>query len=263
LIDEIYIQFLADLEDIEHSLACMKDMENFSEQNILENINDRDDFLKKAVLFQDSLKKSKFGFSKIPGTLILYICGRYENFIKSLIEEYSIRLASKHNSFTNFPQKFKETIVKNTAIVVQNPSKFGFDETNRNKFINNLSKNINENDFSNINHKCISITEGNLRSTTVSELFKIVGIEKIWEEVSKQAKLKTHFSTEADKDAKREATQLLDKLMRFRNEIAHPSDSSFTWPSIENVIDYIYFLKTLAEALKDIVMMKVTTLNNT
>lgn len=260
MIDEIYIQFLADLEDIELSLICMKDMEIFSEYNLSEEINESHSFLNKAFEIQESHKKSQMGFSKIPGILILYVCGRYENFIKSLIEEYSIRLASKQNSFEGFPSKFKRD---KTSVAIQNPKKYGFDETNRNAFIENLHKNINDNDFTKINHKCISITEGNLRSDVVTDLFNIVGITNIWTEVSKQTKIKIHFSTEIENDTKKETTQLLDSLMRFRNEIAHPSDSSINWPSIENVVEHINFLKTLAEALKDIVAMKVTTLNNT
>jgi len=248
-----------DLEDIKNTFNLLKSVENLRSLDIpLENIDSP--FLNKSIDIHQKVDISRNGIVKIPGIFVLFIGGRFEDFVKTIFEEFAIQFAHKHQNYSNLPEKFKSTIINNTTQVITSPRKFGFENPIQNTFIENLYKNVINNDLSTINHQCLSFTSGNLRSDILTDLFKIISVENIWKEIGEQIQIRTFFETDNANNATQQAKNYLNNFMNARNNVAHPSGGGSTWPSYDEVLKHIEFFKILGPILIQIGNMKINSI---
>ncbi|MBX2999689.1 MAG: hypothetical protein KF893_14315 [Caldilineaceae bacterium] len=195
----------------------------------------------------------------LSGTLLLYIVGRFENFVRISFETLCDLLAEKCKKFSDLPEKMQSTLISQTAEVLVRPSRYGFDTFQVQTFVVNLAKNMEaENGVGQINSACLSITEQNLRPNLLADLYKRVGIPSLWSELAKQSQLKLFFEDNADQRVEAAAKALLEELMNIRNQIAHPSTIP-TFPDTIQVRRHIKYLKVLASVLIDICKVHYTT----
>ncbi len=184
------------------------------------------------------------------GVLLLYLAGRFENYIRDLFEDMCLTIAQRCKKYTNLPKKMRENLISFTAKVMVDPHKFGHGDGGVSSFIKTLSSNIHDNDLVNINTQCLSITFENMRSNTIIELFGRVGLDKIWESMGQQIAVRNFFSEKDPQQATNKAKDLLDEIMNVRNRIAHPS-GGFIWPSSVDIARYIDFLLILSLTLAE------------
>lgn len=254
--------FFEDLDDISNTFLVLKSMEKLRETSLPEIENKDNDFEKKTIRLYSLIDGGRKGIVKIPGVFVLYIGGRFEDYVKTIFEEFAINFANGHSKFNSLPTKFQNSIIADTSKIISSPKKYGYRDGMVNTFIDNLSKNVNQDDFSNINHQCLSKTEGNMRSDILSDLFLKISIKDIWKDVGTQLSVRTHFLTQDPSTAQNEAKKYLDNFMITRNQIAHPNGSSGgNWPSHENVLNDIKYFKMLSKVLLQIGQMKIASLN--
>ncbi len=74
--------------------------------------------------------------------------------------------------------------------------------------------------------------------------------------------MKIHFQLAREDDVSREAKAKLSNLMKGRNQIAHPSAST-SFPDANQVLEYVSFLRILAQVLTQICRVKVTAFSVT
>ena len=185
------------------------------------------------------------------GTLLLFMAGRFEIFVRATFEELCINTSVKADKFSHLPKEMRENLISYTAEVIANPRRYGHGDNGVKGFVRVLSENLSDaGKLNDINVACISITSENMRPAILNDLFKRIGISNIWEKVSQQAKLQTFFHTHDSGNAKKESEKFLNELMNERNKIAHPS-SSFTWPDHDYVKQAGEFLKTFGIVLID------------
>lgn len=240
-------EFSGDLNVIKKSIFLLELLDQFkTERHALDP--EKDQFINKCENLQQHIRENTNGIVILKGTLVLYLAGRFEVFVRSLFEECSIRFANQKGSYSELPDKMQNELLKRTTDVLLNHKKFGFSVQERNIFIKNLSDNINNNDVSNINSQCLSITNTNMRPDVINDMYKIIGINNIWNEIGKQTNVKSFFGISNDHEVARLAKDLLDNIMDIRNNIAHPSEN-FTWPSFSEIRRYCEYLDLLSDQL--------------
>jgi hypothetical protein len=245
LLNPILLDFQNDLIRIERLIILTESLKSFGDEDAF-TIPEESSFIVAANQLRDDVRRSSIVFPILSGTLLLYISGRFENFIRTTFETLCDIYASKCKKFDDLPEKMRQELINYTAMVMANPKKFGFNSISSNTFIQNISNNISaETDLGQINSACLSITETNMNSDMVNKIFNRIGLTTLWTEIGKQISLKTHFETLVDNDIVLKSRKSLDDIMSIRNKIAHPS-SEPEFPDANAVLQNIAFLKILA-----------------
>lgn len=236
--------FVNDLNRIERLIKLTETLKEFGDVSPPEHAEG--DFIVAASALREDVRRSSSLFPVLSGTLLLYIAGRFENFVRNTFETLCDIYASKCQKLDELPLKMQNELINYTAMVMANPKKFGFDSIEVNSFIQNASNNISAMDgLGDINSACLSITETNMNSDMVNRLFSRIGLTTIWTEIGKQASMKAYFETSADSDVVTKAKRMLDDIMSIRNKIAHPSGEP-EFPDATAVLKNIAFLKLIA-----------------
>ena len=247
--DYIYQDFCKDIEHLKSVLNLVDAIKSFSGQNnepkieLPENI-----FLQSAEDVHLKSREANFGIVFLPGTIVLYLGGRFEYFIKTLFEELSLSIATKCKKLDYLPKEFKENLINLTSEVIKSPKKYGHGDGAVKTFITNLSDNINGIEISDINSKCLSITNENMRPEIVSDLFNRIGAKDLWVRIGQQAKLQTFFETSDSTKTQKDAMKFLSDFMDIRNKVAHPS-GSFQWPDTKTVFKHIEYFEILGKVI--------------
>lgn len=210
--EEIYALFEQDLVDIEKVIRLLDTLFSFGTESHSEELDKESSFIKKSIELHKSIIEGQAGSVKIPGTLILYLGGRFEDFMRSLFEDLAIQVANNSSNFKSLPSNMREALIRDTSEVIANPRKFNHGEGARDTFIKNLSDNIHLNNLSEINAQCLSITSANMRPDIINELFSKVGLKEVWRKVGEQAKIKTHFGTDASQQAENDCKKYLELI---------------------------------------------------
>ncbi|MBD3842937.1 MAG: hypothetical protein IE909_13860 [Campylobacterales bacterium] len=251
--------FHRDLNDISNTFSMLRALEDLRTIEIPVDLASTP-LIDKAVELHPLVDTARNGMAKIPGIFILYIGGRFEDFVKTIFEEFSIQFAHKYPNYQALPSKFKTAIINDTSQVISSPKKYGYRDGMQKTFIENLFKNVIQDDFTTINHQCLSITEGNMRPDVLSDLFSKLAITEIWTTIGQQMSIRNWFETTDIVFASNSAKKYLDDFMTQRNQVAHPSGGSFTWPSYDDVIKHIDFFKVLSPVLIELGSMKINSI---
>jgi hypothetical protein len=214
--------------------------------------HDDEDFIKAARDLRDLVRALSPDLPVMSGTLLLYLAGRFEHFVRMSFQNLCEGLASKCHSYAELPDKMRDNLRVFTAEVNLNPRKYGFDEVQAIGFMTTLVANVTSStSLGPINSSCLSVTQNNMTPGMLAELFSRIGVGKLWSEMGKQAALKVHLSVTSDAEAEREAKARLEELMSLRNQIAHPSGTP-SFPDPDQVIAYVGFVSVLASVLTDV-----------
>lgn len=248
----IYQEFCKDIEHLKSVLKLADSLKIFTGVNNEPKIEIQDNkFLLTAEDVHLKARESNVGMVFMPGTIVLYLGGRFEFFIKTIFEELSLNIALKCKKFDYLPKEFKENLITQTSEVIKSPAKYGHGDNGRNTFITNLSNNINGHEITDINVKCLSITSENMRPQILSDLFNRIGAKEIWTKLGHQAKLQSFFETADSSKAQKDATNFLNDFMDIRNKVAHPS-GSFQWPDTKTVFNQIDYFEMLGKVIIEI-----------
>jgi hypothetical protein len=250
-VNPIHQEFILDLERLRNILRLVQLLVSFPSCSEPQEHYASEDFCGVAYKVYEATKNSHAHMPILTGTLLLYLAGRFENFVKEIFEDLCDSLASECKDFAHLPKPMQENLVKFTAEVIANPRKFGHAENGVIAFVNTLTDNLNRRPLNGVNSKCLSITTENMWPDTLSDMFARIGAKNIWNRLGQQACVQIFFQSEDPSKASSEARTLLTAFMEWRNKIAHPS-GTLTWPSIEQVGKYIDFCEILARALSEV-----------
>lgn len=259
--DPIVKDFESDLEKISSQLEFIEALRKFSgcTPDLLEQ-ESPSAFSVEANVIHSHTKNIHGNLPIASGTLILYTCGRFEVMARTLFEDLCQRLVSRAGQFSRLPKRMRENLPIYTAKIISEPRKYGHAEGGVRAFVTTLASNLTPNAVvERVNHECLSVTDANMRSDVLGDLFSRVGASSIWSQMSEQAALKAFFQEADSGKVEVKAKRKLNDLMDLRNKIAHPS-GAFDWPSIETLRDYIGFLRLLARSMSDLVGVFEVTL---
>jgi hypothetical protein len=186
--------------------------------------------------------------SLLPGILLPYVCGRFEDNVKQLVQAIAMRKAKKAGKFSKLPEKLQTSLNDKAIESISNPRT---KSENLKNIISIMHQNLVDDSVAEINYTCVTITESNLKPRALSELFKNVDSPDILGQVALQAKIWNFFDSKEKEICRKQIETRLNEIMDKRNMIAHPSNS-VTWPSVIEVFSYLAFLEVLFLTLEEI-----------
>jgi hypothetical protein len=256
----IYQEFCEDIEHLRAVLNLADSIKSFSAQSNDPKIEITDNnFLDFAENVHLKSREANYGMVFLPGTIVLYLGGRFEYFIKTLFEELSMSIATKCKKYDYLPKEYKENLIALTSEVIKSPAKYGHGDGGVKTFITNLSNNINGIEITDVNTKCLSVTSENMRPQILNDMFNRIGAKEIWAKLGHQAKLQTFFETADANKTQRDAMKFLDDFMNIRNKVAHPS-GSFQWPDTKTVMKHIDYFEVLGKLICELALVYETSL---
>jgi hypothetical protein len=185
------------------------------------------------------------------GVLLLYLAGRFENYVREVFEDLSDTLAHECTKFSHLPKAMQANLVKYTAEVISNPRKYGHAEKGVASFVRTLADNLNEQPLSGVNSQCLSITSENMWPDTLADMFGRIGVKQIWERIGEQARVQQFCQVDQPDKATRASRKFLTDFMELRNQIAHPS-GAITWPRMDETQRHIEFCEVIARTLTEL-----------
>jgi len=187
----------------------------------------------------------------LSGSLLLYLVGRFESFVRQLVGTIVDDLVDKSASYGDLPPALRKEVLTRTLQINQNPSKFNHDATSAAALAAQLASNLASPTTSSsfyVDALTATITESNMRPDILAELFKRVGINAVWDTLGKQLALKTFLGEVGDDGCKKAAVARLDDIMSERNKIAHPTGNAL-FPDASTVEDVARYFRVLGQLL--------------
>ena len=137
-----------------------------------------------ATNLHGAVQQSHAEMPILNGVLLLYLAGRFENFVREMFEDLSDTLAGQCGLFSHLPRQMQDNLTKYTAEVIANPRKYGHAANGVIAFVTTMADNLNGRPLAGVNSKCLSITSENMWPDTLSEIFGRIGANKVWERLS-------------------------------------------------------------------------------
>lgn len=252
-------QFHADLNRATHLLNLIKEFRRFGGSVIPDEVADERTPWPEALSLESSARTVRTDLPVLAGSLLLYVCGRFEHFVREVIVALADDLSSNAVTFEDLPESVRDALFDLTLTVAQNPRRFGYQSIDAQQMVIALAANINkEENATAIRSELLAVTEANMNNRILAEVMKRVGVNDIWQEIGKQAPLKAHLNVSKDGACRAEATSRLDEIMRDRNNLAHPT-SSTSFPDPDQVLEVCEFFAVLCRVLVDVVSVPRVT----
>ena len=253
--------FIKDVERVEQLLGLIQDFRDFAAQESEDSgqpEGERDLWLKHAHKLWTTAQEVRTDLPILSGSLLLYLCGRFEYFVRQLVGSIVNGLVDGVARFDDLPPVLRREYLVGTLKIIDSPGRFNYTRETAvvlaAELASNLAGNNDGSDSMRVDANAITITDSNMRSRTMSEIFKRVEVNDLWESLGKQSILKTHLGEATDAGCRRTATKCLDDIMSERNKVAHPTgDTSF--PDADNVKGVAEFFRVLAQALTELALV--------
>jgi RiboL-PSP-HEPN len=248
--------FKADLQRIAQLLGLIEDFRSFAATG--------DEYLKDAEVTEGARKLLKTAdevrtdLPLLSGSLFLYICGRFEYFVRELVGTIMDELVDKAQKYDDLPDALRKEHLNRTLAINLSPKKYNYSPVTAAALLGELAGSLsgtseNPKGFD-VDSNVVTITESNMNSDTLAEIFERVGVAQIWDTLGKQSKLKAFLLVSGDADCSKVAKARLDEIMARRNRIAHPT-KDLQFPDVDYAQDTSNFYEILSELLVDVAMV--------
>ncbi|WP_438859952.1 HEPN domain-containing protein [Achromobacter spanius] len=252
---EILRQFRADVERAEHLLTFIKRFREFGGSAAPAQVTEGGIPWPEALTLLDESRNRRTDLPVLSGSLVLYLAGRFEYFVRQVIQSTAEEIASKVASYAALPDSIRSELRVRTLEVAQQPRRYGFDDTESAALLESLVNNQKGAMAPlSINAEVLAITESNMKDRVVADLMKRVGMENFWSEIGKQAQVKLHLEKQSDRETTAEVQSRLNGIMDERNQIAHPTGAT-QFPDPDQVLASAAFLKVLSSVMADVLLV--------
>lgn len=160
----------------------------------------------------------------IRSCLVIKICAVFESFIRSLIEVHLTRFESGN---IIVPEILVGTNIAFSGRLLANYDKGDKSrDFNHQELIRNLHEFLHDEVGGPVNKTAITAFLGACNFNGVGEIFKKVGIPKLWDEVAKSKDVQRAVQSRAVRETKKLIHSKLDQYVAIRNDHAHGVDGS-------------------------------------
>ncbi len=262
-LDEVLNDFRADVGRAEHLIELIKVFREFGASVPPSEISDSRVPWPEAMSLFEASKLRRTDLPVLSGSLQLYIVGRFEYFIRQIVQVIAEEIASRANKYADLPESLRSELKCRTIEVAQNPRRYGYDEIYAEALLADLVGNLQSvSGPPHVNSNVLSITESNMKDRVITELLKRVGMKDFWKEVGKQASVKVLLDKKTEGETTVEAQSRLNALMDERNQVAHPTSSTqFSDP--DQVLKAASFLNAIALVTVDLAKVHLKDYNLT
>ncbi|MET8140813.1 HEPN domain-containing protein [Sphaerisporangium sp. NPDC005288] len=254
--------FKSDLNRVRDLLSLIKNFRTFGASTPPLEIVTETIAWKEAMVLKESAPNLRTDLPIMSGSMVLYLCGRLEYFVRQIVENIGDEIAAAVANYEALPKGMRDELRRRTLDIVKTPTKYGFQSTEADLALIALAKNLDNSVASgsgsiSIASKILSVTESNMRPSVLQDVMKRVDFSDVWRELGKQAKLKEFLQESEDKECSSAAAKRLDRLMDLRNQIAHPTAGT-TFPDPDQVIWITEYLEVLSIVLVDLCKLHLT-----
>jgi hypothetical protein len=252
-LDDLFVSFSSDLRRVEALLGLIKSFRDFGSSAVPDELVSGAVVWGEAMALKSSAPGLRTDLPLLSGSMVLYICGRFEHFVRQVVEAMCDDITGRTNNYVELPQALRDELKRRTLEVAQAPRKYGFTEVEAETLIVTLASNLDAKQAGSLRvvSRVVSVTDSNLNSRTLADLVKRVGMKDVWKDVGKQAPLKLVLNKQTDAECTADAVAQLDDLMAERNKIAHPTDGT-SFPDPDQVLRSTAFLEALGKVLVDL-----------
>lgn len=246
-------EFDRDLQRIEELIRFVIEFRSFG-SHTADSKEGQSVFVQAALNLHGVSDEVRTDLPILVGSLLLYTCGRFEYFVGELVRATADKEVAKVDSYANIPKDVRESLRARLLIVLSEPGKYSHLRLSDQQLAATLSKIVaaDENEApSDVPTGILASTDANMRPQILKDVFARVGMKNLWNDISKQAPLRTHFGAASEGACKTAATNFLEELMRLRNSIAHPT-ASLSFPSPERALEMCASLRALSRAISDV-----------
>ena len=247
--------FHQDLDRAQHLIRLVKCFKAFAGSETPEEIKGGTVVWTEAQDLMDIAPAVRTDLPILAGSLLLYVCGRFEYFVRELVVGLADDLSARAATYVDLPERLRRELFLRTLEVAMKPERYRYDKSDAEQLVIGLAAALDGKAGSpTIKSEMLTLTESNMRSDLIAELLKRVDIVGIWDNVAKQAPLKSHLEKAGDPECRSEVTSRLDGIMNERNGVAHPT-STTSFPDVDQVDDHCNFFKVLAQTLVDVLQV--------
>ena len=247
-------EFVKDLERVEQLLDLMHDFRGFA---ATPDNPQESEFSVYASKLWAKAQGVRTDLPLLSGSLLLYLCGRFEYFVKELVESVVDELVDGVTRFDELPGSLRKEYLIRVLGINQSPGRFNHTVATAAALAAELATNLAGNTGSSglqVDSSVITITESNMNSVTLAEIFKRVNLINLWDILGKQLPLRNYFGEATEAGCRKSAIARLDDIMSNRNKVAHPTkDTEF--PDVENVQEVVQFFSVFSQVLVDFALV--------
>lgn len=249
-------EFDRDIKRAKDLLELMKKFREFAASTVPEEVTNGNTPWVEAEELAEIAPGVRTDLPLLSGSLLLYICGRFESFVRELVIALADDLNSKFPVFHDLPDNVKKELFRQTLNVANAPQRYNYTSSDAEALIVSLGNNLTHTagPFT-VRSDVLAITESNMHHRTVAEIFKRVNISDIWHDIAKQAKIRTYLEKYDDGDCRAEVTRELDRIMKDRNRLAHPASNGVTFLDADQVVGVCDFLLVLGSVIVEVVQI--------
>jgi hypothetical protein len=210
-----------------------------------------------ALELYEAAQGARTDLPVLSGSLLLYLCGRFEYFVRELVGTIVDDLVDKAATYEDLPGQLRKEVLSRTLQINLNPRKFNHTEESAStlaaQLADNLSGRIDAGASMFVDSSTVTITESNMRPDVLSDLFKRIGIGGLWDTLGKQLALKSLLDEATEDGCKKAAVARLDDIMSERNKVAHPI-GDVVFPDAALVEEMARYFKSLAQVLLELAL---------
>ncbi|MEU8102201.1 HEPN domain-containing protein [Nonomuraea muscovyensis] len=236
-------------------VLLVKKFREFGASLIPDEIRDESVVWKEAMALKDFAPSLRTDLPILSGSMLLYVCGRFEYFVRQEVECICDELARCVSRYSELPEVLREELRKRTLEVAKTPSRYRVDTKQAEQLLIALGRNLDGSGKTDgavsVASSILSMTESNLKPDALQEVMKRVGMAEIWKDLGKQAKLKSFLQKSEDSDCTATAKAKLNNIMDMRNQIAHPT-AGMSFPDPDGVIWIAGYLGVLGVVLTEL-----------
>ena len=248
-IDSARDEFQADMEKAKNLLELVGEFRDFASS--APDPADQGDSWPEAKVLHARTSVVRTSLPTMAGSMVLYIAGRYEFFVRQIVEACAQEMVSHANSFDELPKALRTALRAFSLEVAKSPNRYQRSEAEANTVLDQYTSAVvaTGNDLL-IASGVISITDANMKAEILNDVLKRVGLSDFWREACKQNRVKLYYEENDEGSLQEKLKNDLNELMNQRNQIAHPTSSS-TFPNHEQVLERVKFLGMLSDLLAE------------
>src|SRR5690242_18044610 len=125
-LDNLFNSFSLDLHRVRDLLGLIKGFRDFASSNVPEDLTNGVVLWEEAMTLKSSAPALRTDLPLLSGSLVLYVCGRFEYFVRQIVEAMCDDIAGRAAEYADLPQLLRDELKRRTLDVAQMPSKFGF-----------------------------------------------------------------------------------------------------------------------------------------